>query len=120
MKFRLFLAAGSTAAFLAVEAVAAVTITNRDDREHKILIIEGDIKKEYVLKPSSEPLKDVCSKGCIVRLNDDETDEYELEGTEAVVIEENALYHDGPDVPVESTPAPGKDAAPKDGVPKKP
>jgi hypothetical protein len=107
------LAAGIVAGLLAADAVAAVSVTNRDDKSHKLTIIEGDSKKDHTLKPQ-ELLDNICAKGCIIRLNDSENDEYELEGTEVVSIEEGYLYYDGPDAPAEPAPgAGGKPEAPK-------
>ncbi len=76
-------------------AVASVTLTNRDDKEYKVTIIENEsaAKSEHTLKPM-QVLEGVCDKGCIMRLNDNEEDEYELEGTEKVSIEEGYLYYD--------------------------
>ncbi len=87
-------------------ASAAVSITNRDDKEHKLTIIEedGKTKADHVLKGSGV-LENVCKAGCVVRLNDSEEDEYELEGTEVVSIEDGYLYYDGPDAPAENQPA---------------
>lgn len=81
-------------------ATAAVSITNRDDKDHKLTVIEGDAKADHVLKPS-QVLEGICQQGCVIRLNDSENDEYELEGSEVVSIEEGFLYYDGPDAPSE-------------------
>jgi len=83
MKFT-SLAAGMIAALLMTSTAHAVSITNRDDREIKLTIIEGDVRQEQVI-PS-----------CIIRLNDSDNDEYELEGSEAVSVEEGFLYYDTP------------------------
>ena len=91
-------AAGAIAALLWTSCAEAVSVTNRDDRDHKVTVIEGDIKKDHVLKPSAV-LEGVCQKGCIIRLNDSDNDEYDLEGAEVVSIEEGYLYYDGPDAP---------------------
>ena len=79
-------------------AAHAVSITNRDDQDHKVTIIEGDTKADHVLKPS-QVLNGICAKGCTVRLNDDEEDEYQLEADDVVSIEEGSLYYDKPDTP---------------------
>ena len=63
---------------LSSTAAHAVSITNRDDQDHKVTIIEGDTKTDHVLKPS-QVLNGICAKGCTVHLNDDEEDEYQLE-----------------------------------------
>jgi hypothetical protein len=76
----------------------AVSVTNKDDKEQKIQIVEGEVKKDHTLKPAAI-LDGVCLKGCVIRLNDNENDEYELDGTEVVTIEDGYLYYDGPDTP---------------------
>jgi hypothetical protein len=91
-------AAGSFAVLALFGSADAVTVTNRDDKEHKITIIEGDVKNDMQLKAAGV-LENICSKGCVVRLNDSESDEYELEGAEIVSIEDGYLYYDGPEVP---------------------
>lgn len=89
--------------FGSISANAAVSVTNRDDKEHKLTVIEDDgaKKSDHVLK-SAQVLEGICVKGCIIRLNDSEEDEYELEGTEVVSIEEGYLYYDGPEGPAET------------------
>ena len=109
-------------AFAAGSAAAAVSVTNRDDKDHKLTVIENDgaQKADHTLKPN-QVLEGVCAKGCIIRLNDSDEDEYELEGTEVVSIEEGYLYYDGPDAPGEQPsqgtdkPAAGNPAQPAPG-----
>jgi hypothetical protein len=36
----------------------------------------------------------VCQKSCIIRLNDNVNDEYELDGSESVSVEAGFLYYD--------------------------
>jgi hypothetical protein len=99
-------------ALLSSAAAAAVTITNRDDHDHKVTIIEGETKTDHVLKPS-QVLQGICAKGCTVRLDDEEEDEYQLEADDVVSIEEGSLYYDNPDTPTApAAPAPG---GPKSG-----
>ncbi len=96
------IAAGLFAAVLsATGAAGEVSITNRDDKDHKLtIIVEGEAQADHVLKPS-QVLEGVCAKGCVIRLNDSENDEYELEGGEVVSIEDGYLYYDGPEAPNE-------------------
>ena len=95
------------------DAALAVSITNRDEHDHKVTVIEGESTKDHVLR-SSAVLEGVCGKGCIVRLNDSENEEYELEGTEVVSIEGGYLYYDGTDAPAEPMPGEaGKADSPK-------
>ena len=107
-------AASVLAVTLGAQSAFAVSITNRDDRDHKVtIVVEGERNRDQILKPSAT-LDGICGKGCVVRLNDSESDEYELEGTEVVSIEDGYLYYDGPDAPAEpSAGEDGKAAGPK-------
>lgn len=107
-----FVIAVAVAALSCPVGAEAASITNRDAKEYKVTIIEiGRAPVDHVLKKDGQ-LKDVCIKGCIVRLNDSENDEYELEGTEIVSIEEGYLYYDVPDVVPEAPKDPEKKPKP--------
>lgn len=94
------LLSGSTAAH-------AVSITNRDDQDHTVTIVEGETKTEHVLKPS-QALSGICAKGCTVHLDGDTEEEYQLEAEDVVSIEEGSLYYDTPaDAPAAPAPATG-------------
>jgi hypothetical protein len=112
---------GSFAFLCLAGAAEAITVTNRDDKEHKLTVIEGEAKKDLTLAPASIE-ENICMKGCVVRLNDSENDEYELEGTEVVSIEDGYLYYDGPETPADQPPAaaPGAPAAPATPAPATP
>ena len=100
MKTWVVFAAGTIAALLWTSDAGAASLTNRDDKDHKVTIMEGEARQEHVLKPSAA-LQGICQKGCVIRLDDSESDEYELDGTEVVSIEDSYLYYDGPDQPAE-------------------
>ena len=89
-------AISTIAALLMTSAASAVTITNRGDKEVKLSVVEGSAKQDQVLA-IGKVVEGVCQKGCIIRLNDSENDEYELQGSEVVSVEEGFLYYDGPD-----------------------
>ena len=97
---------GVISLLLSTTAAHAVSITNRDEHDHKVTIIEGDKAADHVLKPL-QALSDICVKGCTIRLNDEEDDEYVLEADDVVSIEDGSLYYDKPDAPTAPTPAPG-------------
>lgn len=84
----------------------AVSITNRDDHDYKVTVIEGNAKADHVLKPS-QALTGICAKGCTIRLNDTEDDEYQLEANDVVSIEDGTLFYDGPDTAAGQNPALG-------------
>jgi hypothetical protein len=83
---------------LSGSAAHAASITNRDEVDRKVTIIEAETKADYVLQPS-QALNDVCAKGCTIRLDDGEDDEYVLEADDVVSIEDGSLYYDTPATP---------------------
>mgnify|MGYP007103846965 FL=1 len=93
-------------------AAHAVSITNRDEHDHTVTVIEGNTKANHVLKPS-QTLNGICAKGCTIRLNDVEDDEYQLEGEDVVSIEDGSLFYDGPDTAAAQRPAGGDKPAGK-------
>jgi hypothetical protein len=91
-------------------AASAATITNRSDKEIKLTITEGSSRQDEVL-PTGKVIDRVCQKGCIIRLNDNAKDEYELEGSESVSVEGGFLYYDS----LKSEVAPSGGSASGDG-----
>jgi hypothetical protein len=81
----------------------AVTVTNKDDQNRKLTVLEGDKKQDHVLAPNGV-LDAICPSGCTIRLGESEDDEYILEGPEVVSIEDNKLYDDGPEGQPEAAP----------------
>jgi hypothetical protein len=100
---------GTVGLLLGVAAAHAAQITNRDDRDHGVTVIEGEAKVDHTLKPS-QTLSNVCLKGCIIRMNRSEDDEYRLIGGDAVSIEDGTVFYDTPDASAApaSPPAPGR------------
>jgi hypothetical protein len=92
-------------------AAHAASVTNRDEIDRKVTIIEGDRTSEHVLQPS-QALNDFCAKGCTIRLDDAEDDEYMLEADDVVSIEDGSLYYDRPDTPVAPAPPPARGGRP--------
>jgi hypothetical protein len=69
---------------------AAITLTNRDSTDQKLIVIEGDRQSEKVIK-AGEKLE-LCEKSCVIRLPDGE--DYEFDGAEIVSLEEGLLFLD--------------------------
>ncbi len=77
---------------LGPSAASAISLTNRDTSDQKLIIIEGDTQNERVIK-AGEKLE-LCEKACVIRLPDGE--DYEFDGTETVSLEEGLLFLDTP------------------------
>ncbi len=106
LRMRLAGVVGAIGLLSSSTAAHAVSITNRDDQDHKVTIVEGDTRTEHVLKPA-QVLNGICAKGCTVHLDDDEEEEYQLESDDVVSIEEGSLYYDTPETPAGPAPATG-------------
>jgi hypothetical protein len=78
---------------LGPSAASAITLTNRDTSDQKLIVIEGDGQKELVIK-AGEKLE-LCQKSCVIRLPDGE--DYEFDGAEVVSLEEGLLFLDTPE-----------------------
>lgn len=90
----LVLSVGTVAALPLTSAAQAATVVNRDETAAKVTVIDGITREDHLLGPG-KTLDGVCQKGCIIRLNDSEKDEYELDGSERVTVEDGFLYFDG-------------------------
>lgn len=75
-------------------AALAASVTNRDETDHAVTIIEGDVRKDHVLK-KDEVLEGVCLKGCTIRIDGDDVNPYELDGSEVTTIEGGDLFAEG-------------------------
>ncbi len=87
--------ASLSVALICSPSAYASSITNRDGSDRKVSVIEGNAATDHILRPSAS-LEGVCNKGCVIRLNDNAKDEYELKGSEVVSIEDGYLYYAGP------------------------
>lgn len=90
---RKVLIAGAIAVLLNTSAAHSATITNRGADEIKFLVTEGASRQERML-PAGKSIEGVCQKGCIIRLDDSENGEYELNGSDRVFVEEGVLYYE--------------------------
>jgi hypothetical protein len=97
------------ALLLSASAVHSASITNRDDKDQVVTIIEGSSQKDHILKPNAV-LRGICETGCLIRLGASRDDPFELSGSENTSIEEGELYDDEVEVPSGS--GSGTDAQP--------
>lgn len=89
----------AAAALLLSSAVQAASITNRDDVDYTITVVEANARKDHVLKPSAV-LDGICPQGCVVNLSGKtEDDPYELEGSDVISIEGGEFWQDKVDPP---------------------
>lgn len=91
MKFKALIAA-SFAILFVPSAANAVSITNNDKEEYKLTIFEGEKSRDIMIQPN-ETIDQVCEKLCSIRLNNDEDNEYEFEGKDAIAIVDGYLTY---------------------------
>lgn len=103
------------AVLLFPSAAQSASITNRDDRDRKVTLIEGSTPKTLVLKPN-EVIDGICKVGCLIRIDDSREDPFELEGSDVTSIEDGQLYDDGAVAPTVS--GSGPDAQPSQPAPR--
>lgn len=75
---------------LLATAAPAATFKNLDPVDHKITVVDGEQRQEYVLEAKRE-LTDVCSNVCNIYIGDD-PDPYEIGAAESFEIEGGQLY----------------------------
>jgi hypothetical protein len=80
-------------------SVFAITLTNRDTTDQKLVVIEGDKQSERTVKAGEKI--ELCPKSCVIRMPDGE--DYEFDGQELVSLEEGLLFLDDPDSPAPNT-----------------
>ncbi|MGQ0671383.1 MAG: hypothetical protein ACT4N2_00680 [Hyphomicrobium sp.] len=107
MAIRVFSAALISAVLFTARA-DAVTVSNRDGGDHRVTVIEGEARKDHVVK-AGESLTGVCLSGCLMRLDDSSDEPYELEGQEITWIEGGELLEEQSDGPQDTD---GGDADP--------
>ena len=84
----------------------ALTISNIDPDPHTITVTAAGSSQELKVEPQKE-VEAPCSEGCKVKLENGE--EYELEGGDAVSIEDGVIF-------IDHSPDSDADAAPEEGA----
>ncbi len=102
----------SVALLTASAAASAASVSNNDEIDRTVTIVEGSAQTDHVLVPGAV-LEGVCLRGCIVRIDGNDVDPYVLAGSEVTTIEGGDLFAEelGPSV------SPGSGGA---GQPSKP
>ncbi len=77
----------------AIAVADAATLTNRDKRPYDLEIRAGGPPESRKLK-AGETIRDVCPKGCSISWGTG--NEYLIEGTDDVSIEDGFMYYDSP------------------------
>ena len=93
------IAALSLVATLFSTAAFAVTVKNLDQTEYKVTVVEGPSPQDLSVKPGAS-LEGICLKGCLIRLNGNTEEPYELEGAEVTTIEKGQLWGEDQEPPV--------------------
>jgi len=84
------------ALFFSVVTAHAIELTNYDEDDKTITIIEGGEAAQAVIKAGST-VKDICIAGCVLQLGESDENQFEFKGNEIVSIEGNVVYDDSPE-----------------------
>lgn len=71
--------------------VLAATMTNYEETEQKIFVVENGKEQEITLG-SQQTVEDICNEGCTIRLFNG--DEYNIESNDVISIEDNMIFID--------------------------
>jgi hypothetical protein len=71
-------------------SVFAITLTNLDPADRKLIVIEGDKRSEETVNAGQTVT--LCEKSCVIRVPEGE--DYAFDGSEEVLLEENLLALD--------------------------
>ncbi len=91
-------------------SVSAITLTNHDTADWKLIVIEGDKQSERLIK-AGEKLE-LCEKSCVIRIPGGE--DYDFDGAELVSLEEGLLFLDDAGDQGKPNPSLGAGGVPKD------
>jgi hypothetical protein len=89
---KFFFAAVATTGLLFGGAAIAANLTNYDEAEQTVVIVENGTETSVSVGPE-KTVEDICNSGCTIRLSNGA--EYELNGNEIASIEQEQLYIDG-------------------------
>jgi hypothetical protein len=90
---RILISTALTAVLASYSSVYALSVTNHDGTDQKLIIIEGEKQREETVAPN-KTLSNICPAGCVIQLENGE--EYEFDGQEVVSIEEGLMFLDEP------------------------
>ena len=85
------LCATACAAVLLRTPAVSATLKNLDKSAHRIVVVEGDLRKEHTIA-SQQELKGVCVNACSVYVGED-PDPYELAAADKVQIQDGELHY---------------------------
>jgi len=78
-------------AFCFAYGATAATIKNLDRTAHKVTIVQGDARQEYVLN-SQQEVATICVSSCTLYMGDD-PDPYDIVGADQLEIEQGQIYY---------------------------
>jgi hypothetical protein len=93
---RLALVAGVSAmmAMVIVDGAGAQVLNNRDDVSRNVTVMAKSARRLVAVEPG-KAISDFCPDGCVIRVDEDETRDFLIEGNERLSIENGLVYFDG-------------------------
>lgn len=93
---RLTLVAGVSAlmAVVIADGADAQVLNNRDDVSRNVTVMAKSARRLVAVEPG-KTISDFCPDGCVIRVDEDETRDFLIEGNERLSIENGLVYFDG-------------------------
>jgi hypothetical protein len=93
---RLVLVAGVSAmmAMVIVDGAGAQVLNNRDDVSRNVTVMAKSARRLVAVEPG-KAISDFCPDGCVIRVDEDETRDFLIEGNERLSIGNGLVYFDG-------------------------
>lgn len=94
--YRLPLVAGLSVmmAIVTADGAGAQVLNNRDDVSRNVTVMAKSARRLVAVEPG-KAISDFCPDGCVIRVDEDETRDFLIEGNERLSIENGLVYFDG-------------------------
>ena len=79
---------------LIADGAGAQVLNNRDDVSRNVTVMAKSARRLVAVEPG-KAISDFCPNGCVIRVDDDETRDFLIEGNERLSIENGLVYFDG-------------------------
>jgi hypothetical protein len=81
-------------AIVTANGAGAQVLNNRDDVSRNVTVMAKSARRLVAVEPG-RAISDFCPDGCVIRVDEDETRDFLIEGNERLSIENGLVYFDG-------------------------
>ena len=81
-------------AIVTANGAGAQVLNNRDDVSRNVTVMAKSARRLVAVEPG-KAISDFCPDGCVIRVDEDETRDFLIEGNERLSVENGLVYFDG-------------------------